>query len=41
MHENNGMDAQVTGVSLLGIATVLRLERGCMVKGQMTKASKK
>ena len=35
------MSAQMLEVSLLGVGTVLRLEKGCVVNGQMTKASNK
>ena len=35
------MSAQTLEVSLLGVGTVPRLERGCVVNAQMTKASNK
>ena len=36
------MSAQMLEVSLLGVGKVLRLEKkGCVVNGQMTKASNK
>ena len=42
-HGKNVMSAQMLEVSLLGIGTVLRLEKGCVVNGRMTtrKASNK
>ena len=35
----NVVRAQTLEVSLLGVGTVLRLKKGCVVNGQMTKAS--
>ena len=35
------MSAQMLEVSLLGVGTVLRPEKGCVVKGPTTKASNK
>ena len=40
--EDNVLSAPMLGVSVSGVGTVLRLEKkGCVVNGQMTKASKK
>ena len=42
IYGNNVMSAQRLEVSLLGVETVLRLERdACVVNGQMTKAGNK
>ena len=35
------MSAQMLEAYLIGVGTVLRLERGCVVNGRMTKASNK